>query len=109
MVQVVALWQNYEDSAELNELGTITKNVEKEWRDTLGEFRSKVDKKYGKSLCPGGSGSWYKDSSKKILWRSEKEDIVELRRRLKNTSDALSVMILAAIGFVFFIWRKSQN
>jgi len=30
---MVALWQNYEESLELNELGTITRNTVNDWRE----------------------------------------------------------------------------
>ena len=68
------MWQNYEESSELNELGIITKDAVKDWRDTLLVFRLKVDKKYGASLS--------KDCSKKVMWLREKEDILQLRKKL---------------------------
>lgn len=79
-------------------MGKTTKNAVQEWRDTLLAFRLKVDKKYGTSLSPGGSGNWIKDASKKVLWLKEKEDIVELRRKLRIASDTLMMLILAAMG-----------
>ncbi len=96
---MIALWQNYEDSPELSELGTATKNAVRGWRDTLLAFRLKVDKKYGTSLSLEGSGNWIKDTSKKVLWLKEKEDITELRRKLHVASDNLMILILAAMGY----------
>jgi hypothetical protein len=95
---VVALWQNYENSPELEALGKTTKETIKDWRGTLLAFRLKVNKKYGTSLCPGGSGNWLKDASKKVMWLKEKEDVLELRRRLQSDSDTLTLLILAAMG-----------
>jgi hypothetical protein len=69
-----------------------------EWRDALLAFRLKVDKKYGTSLCLGGSGAWLKDASKKVGWLKEKEDILELRRKLGSASDMITMLILAAMG-----------
>lgn len=94
----MVLWQNYQDSRELDELGKVTKTVVKEAGDTLLLFRLKVDKKYGTSLCPSGSGSWVRDASKKMLWLKEKEDVVELRQKLQLASETLTLLILSAMG-----------
>ncbi|PMD65619.1 uncharacterized protein K444DRAFT_625172 [Hyaloscypha bicolor E] len=98
LLQVVALWQNYENSPELEALGKTTKEAIEDWRDTLLAFRLKVDKKYGASLCTGGSGNWLKDASKKVAWLKEKEDVLELRRKLQSASDVLTLLILTAMG-----------
>jgi len=94
--QVVAVWQNYEDSPELQELGTIIRDALKDWKDTLFEFQSKLDRKYRASLNLGGSGNWLKDASKKVVWLREKEDILELRRKLHTFSDTLLILSDAA-------------
>jgi hypothetical protein len=96
--KVVALWQNYENSPELEALGTAIREAITDWRATLLAFRLKFDKKYGTSLSAGGSGNWLKDASKKVVWLKEKEDILELRRELLLASDTLTILILAAIG-----------
>lgn len=97
---MVALWQNYEDSPELKQLGTVTKDAVKDWGGTLLAFRRKVDKKYGTSLSAVGSGNWLKDASKKVVWLKEKEDILDLRRKLHSASDTIMMLTLAALGFV---------
>ena len=60
----------------------------------------KVDKRYGTSLGTGGSGNWIKDAGKKVVWLKEKDDILDLRRKLGSASDAITVLTLAAMGFV---------
>ncbi len=70
----------------------------KDCRDILLAFRLKVDKKYGTSLSPGGCGSWLRDGPKKMLWLREKEDILELRRKLQMASDTITMLCLAAMG-----------
>ena len=95
---MVALWQNYDDSPELQELGTIVKGVIEDWRHTLLAFRLKVDKKYGTSLNAGGSGYWLKDICKKVKWLKEKKDVINVRRKLQTASGALTMLIPAAIG-----------
>jgi hypothetical protein len=72
----------------------------KDWRDTLLAFRAKVDKKYGESLGVGGSGNWIKDEGKKIVWLKEKEYVLDLRRKLGSASDTITMLTLAAMGFV---------
>jgi hypothetical protein len=95
---VVALWQNYEDSPELEVLATAAKEAIKDWRYILLTFRLKVEKKYGTSLSAGGSGNWLKDTSKKVRWLTEKEDVLELRRKLHLASDTLTMLVLTAMG-----------
>lgn len=100
LLQVVALWQNYESSLELDELGKVTKKALKEWQDSLWEFRLKFEKKYGASLQPGGSGKWAKDASKKVLWLKERDDVIELRQKISSASGMITLLVLAAIGLV---------
>jgi hypothetical protein len=94
----VTLWQNYEDSPALTEMGTITKDIVKEFRETLLAFRLKVDKRYGTSLAAGSSGNWAKDVAKKVGWLKEKGDILELRGKLQMASDTITILVLAAMG-----------
>ena len=60
----------------------------------------KVDKRYGTSLGTGGSGNRIKDAGKKVVWLKEKDDILDLRRKLGSASDAITMLTLAAMGFV---------
>jgi hypothetical protein len=76
------------------------KDAVKDWRDILLAFRVKVDKKYSKSLVGSGSGNWVKDASKKVIWLKEKEDILDLKRKLRLASDTITILTLAAIGYV---------
>jgi hypothetical protein len=89
----VTLWQNYEDSPALTEMGTITKDIVKEFRETLLAFRL-----YGTSLAAGSSGNWAKDVAKKVGWLKEKGDILELRGKLQMASDTITILVLAAMG-----------
>lgn len=67
------------------------------WRDTLLAFRVKFDKKYGPNLCAGGSGSWVGDASKRVGWLKEKDDILNLRRKLHTASETIMMLTLAAM------------
>jgi hypothetical protein len=82
----------------LTELGTTTRNIVKDWREILLAFRLKADKKYGTSLSPPGCGNWLKDASKKVVWLKEKEDILELRGKLRMASGSITMLCLAAMG-----------
>jgi len=97
---MASLWQNCEPCPDLEALVATTRDAVKDLRATLLEFRLKVDKKYGTSLCAAGSGKWLKDASKKVLWLKEKEDVLELRRRLHLAIGTLTVLILAAMEWV---------
>jgi len=107
LLQVVALWQNYESSRELDELGEVTKNALEGWRDSLSEFRLKFEKKYGASLRHGGSGNWAKDTSKKFLWLKEKDEVEQLKQKIQSASDMITLFVLAAIGFVLSLTALS--
>lgn len=100
LLQVVAVWQNYTESEELKELGQITKDAVKDWRDTLFDFQSKLDKKYAASFASVATKNWHKDAFKKVVWLREKEDILELRRKLHTFSDTLLILSDAAQKFV---------
>jgi hypothetical protein len=76
----------------------------KDWLDILVAFRAKVDKKYGTSLGVGGSGNWIKDAGKKVVWLKEKGDILDLRRKLSSASDTITMVTLAAMGFVVILF-----
>jgi hypothetical protein len=95
---VVVLWQSYNDSPELNELGRITKQVVEDCRETLLAFRLRIDKEYCASLGLGGSGNRLKDAAKKVIWVKEKEDILELRQKLQIAGDTITMLSLAAMG-----------
>jgi hypothetical protein len=85
----------------------ITTDAAKDWLDTLRAFQDKADKKYGASLgASGGSGNLVKDISKKFIWMKEKEDILDLRRKLSSATDTITVSTLAAMGSVaILLWR----
>lgn len=84
----------------------ITTDVTKDWLDTLRAFQEKVDRKYGRCLAGSGSGNWVKDASKKVLWMKEKEDILELRRKLSSVSETITMLTLAAMGFVVVLFGR---
>ncbi|PQE09015.1 vegetative cell wall protein [Rutstroemia sp. NJR-2017a WRK4] len=100
VLQIVALWQNYDCP------DTITTDAAKDWLDTLRAFQDKADKKYGASLgASGGSGNLVKDISKKFIWMKEKEDILDLRRKLNSATDMITMSTLAAMGSVaILLW-----
>lgn len=96
----MALWQNYEASPELLELCTTAKESINDCQDILKTFRDKVDQKYRISLAASGSGSWVRDAGKKFLWLKEKDDVLELKRRLHRSSESITMLALAAMGYV---------
>ena len=106
LLQVVALWQNYETSLETDSLSTIINDTIGDWRETLSEFRIKIVKKYGKRLGLAqsehkGAVKWFRDAPKKISWVTEKEDIAELRTKLQGAIGTITMLAIAAMEFVY--------
>jgi hypothetical protein len=92
------VWQNYDDGPELQELGMMMKDIAEDYRQILLNFRLNIEKKYSTSLAPGGSGSRFGVAVKKILGLTEKEDVSELRRKLSAGTNAIMMLVLAAMG-----------
>jgi hypothetical protein len=88
VTEIIALWQNYDCP------DVITTDAAKDWLNTLRAFQEKVDKKYGTSLGALGSGNWMKDVSKKFIWMKEKENILDLRRKLNSASHTITMLTL---------------
>jgi hypothetical protein len=103
--QVVALWQNYENCPELEELAETSKTIANETIDLLTTFRDKLNRIYGKSFDNNGSGNRAKDAGKKIRWLTEKNDIAELRRKLRGSSETITMLTLAANRLVKSLGR----
>ena len=82
----------------MSQLVTIANDTVQDWRDMLLAFRVKFDKKYGPSLRAGGCGNWVKDASKRVFWLNEKDDILNLRRKLHTASETIMMLTLAAMG-----------
>jgi len=99
-MQVVAVWQNYDLRPQLEEPSTIIRETAQDWRDVLLEFQLKVNKKYGTSLCPGGTGNIIKDAAKKFRWLTEKEDIENLCKRLQSGSQTITLLTIATMRYV---------
>ncbi|CZR62688.1 uncharacterized protein PAC_12585 [Phialocephala subalpina] len=105
LLQVVALWQNYDTSPEIDSFSTIIKDTIGDWREILFDFRTKIEKKYGRRLGLGeperrGAVKWLRDAPKKVSWLTEREDIVELRTKLQGASGTITMLAIAAMEYV---------
>jgi hypothetical protein len=101
-MQVLAVWQNYDLRSELEDLSALIRDTAKDWRDVLLEFQVKVNKRYGASLCAGGSQSRIKDTANKFRWLTEKEDIANLRSRLQSGSQTVTMLTVTAMKYAAF-------
>ena len=50
-------------------------------------------------LAPSGSGNWFKDVGQKILCIKEKEEVAELKRKLESSTQKITFLTLAAVGY----------
>ncbi|KAF8864214.1 hypothetical protein BDZ45DRAFT_685401 [Acephala macrosclerotiorum] len=71
---------NRAPNPELHRLGVSTKVAVQDCRETLSKFKDNIEQKYGSSLDSSGTKHWVKDTSKKLLWTKEREDIEALRK-----------------------------
>lgn len=92
----MAVWQNYDNSPELEELGKAVEDGVKQWRQELLDFQAKYYNKYDTSLGVAGSGNRLKNTLKKLVFLREKEEIQEMWRKLHTFSDILVHLSLAA-------------
>ncbi|CZR54355.1 uncharacterized protein PAC_04239 [Phialocephala subalpina] len=97
LLQVVALWQDYESSPELDRPGAATKAAVQDCRETLLRFKDSIERKYGLSLDSSGPKHWVKDTSKKLFWMKEREDIEALRKKLQMSSESIIMPTLVAV------------
>lgn len=71
------------------------------WQNELLGFRAKFEAKYSRSFDRPkymGIKEWLRDIPSKFYWLTEKEDIVELRRRLLSASSTIAKLVLEAVA-----------
>lgn len=59
----------------------------------LEDLRRKVIKKYGASLCEGGSGNFIKDVWKRIQWTMEEKDVDKFRAVIAGYTATLKMIL----------------
>ena len=65
------------------------------------DFRTRVEKKYGISLRPGGSGNWIKDTAKKVMWGMlEKDALPKLRLQVNGYCNTLIMFLVVVDMYV---------
>ena len=64
-------------------------------QDTIKNFNAKIAK-YNPALQTGGSGSWFKDSRRKVQWvLFQKDDVEDFRTRVRAHSGGICMMLVA--------------
>ncbi|OIW29471.1 hypothetical protein CONLIGDRAFT_328831 [Coniochaeta ligniaria NRRL 30616] len=92
LVQLIAAFEMFDSSAWLSNIDTITRSVV---ADCAGMIKDALDHlaKYDSSLRPGGSGNRVKDTFNKVKWLGEKQNIEELREKLRTGSERITMLL----------------
>jgi hypothetical protein len=92
-VQVVATYEQQENSAYLSGLDRTAKTVIDECAGLIHGALQHFTLKYHGSAQPGGSGSRWRDTYKKVEWSvREKERVQELREKLCRNTERLTLL-----------------
>ncbi|OIW29088.1 hypothetical protein CONLIGDRAFT_633272 [Coniochaeta ligniaria NRRL 30616] len=78
LMQVIATYEQFEDSPSLESLRHVAKAVVDECGILIGEVLHELRERYGDSLQPGGSGNRVKDAYKKVEFSVRERDRVQL-------------------------------
>ncbi|KAH6682232.1 hypothetical protein F5X68DRAFT_233950 [Plectosphaerella plurivora] len=92
-VNVIAAYQQYQSSPWMQGLGHVVQDVVEQCTAVLEGARDSWLRKYGKHLRPSGSGSWVKDTYKKVKWRWEKQHVDKFREDLRKHTQRLGLLV----------------
>ena len=99
LLEVEVLIRSCEQTVQLNALTAAVNQCAEQCRKCVTRFHEQV-KKFGRSLQPGGSGSFVRDTASKIRWQvSEKDDLAKFRAEIN--AHCLSINMLLTITGVF--------
>lgn len=93
LMQVIATYEQFENSPSLDSLRRVTKSIVDECGALVGEVLHRVRERYGESLQPGGSGNKARDAYKKLEFSvRETEKIRLLQESLNRVIGRLSLL-----------------
>jgi len=93
LVQVIATFQQFENSPSLDSLRHVTKSIVDECSDEIGQVLCGLRDKYGDSLQRGGSGNRAKDAYRKLEFSlKERGEIKLLQESLGRAVGQLSLL-----------------
>lgn len=96
LLEVELVFLSNQGSQEMLSLQSTVLSIAAQCEKCVTAYREKV-KGYKRSLQPGGSGSFFKDSTMKLRWPSEKEHLTKFRAEIM--AHCLSInMLLASAG-----------
>lgn len=102
LLEVEVLIRSSEQTARLIALNATIKQCAEQCRNCITKFKEQVVNKFGKSLQPGGSGSFIKDAASKIRWQvSEKDDIAKFRSEINAHCFSINMILTTTGMFVF--------
>ena len=100
LCQVEALMVSCEQTVQLNALTATVNQCAEQCRKCITRFHEQV-KKFGRSLQPGGSGSFVRDTALKIRWQvSEKDDVAKFRAEINTHCYTINIMLTTTAVFV---------
>ena len=100
LLEVEALTRSCEQTVQLNALTATVDQCAEQCRKCITKFHDQV-KKFGKSLQPGGSGSFVRDTLSKIRWQvSEKDDLAKFRAEINAHCFSINMLLTTTGMFV---------
>ena len=100
LLEVEALIRSCQQTVQLNALTATVSQCAEQCRRCVTKFHEQL-KKSGKSLQPGGSGSFVRDTASKIRWQvSEKDDLAKFRAEIIAHCFSINMLLTATGMFV---------
>ena len=100
LLEVELLFRSCEQAAQLNALCATANECAERCRNCITQFHEQV-KKFGRSLQPGGSGSFVRDTALKVRWQlSEKEDLAKFRAEINAHCFSINMPLTTTSVFV---------
>jgi hypothetical protein len=88
LMQVIATFEQFENSPQLDSLGSVTRSIIDECSDIIGDVLCSLRDKYGDSLQPGGSGNKAKDVYRKLEFSLREKEKIQLLQDSLNRAVA---------------------
>ena len=104
--EVEKLSQSSEPTIRLIALSGTVNDCAQQCRECIEKFHTQV-KKFEKSLQPGGSGNFVKDSAQKVRWQvSEKADLAKFRAKINAHCLSINMLLNTTSMFVSLAMSK---
>ena len=100
LLEVEAFTRSCDQTVQLNALSATANQCADQCRKCITNFHEHV-KKFERSLQPGGSGNFIKDTASKVRWQiSEKEDLAKFRAEIHAHCFSINMLLTTTGVFV---------